>query len=115
MATTIRASCNECGEVNLCTQDVTLLRVMDSGWTSYRFNCPTCGRMVLRQAEKPVVDLLTHNGVELHVTSIPRELNERGGIGVNLTLDDLIDFALELVRHTHLARYADSGNSAQAA
>ena len=91
MATRIRASCEECGDVELHVDDVRVRVCIDDDAGSYVFRCPSCTMSVVKDAEPRVVELLVASGVELTAWSIPSELFEPHG-GPAFTHDDLLDF-----------------------
>jgi hypothetical protein len=96
MATRIRASCEECGDVELRVGDVHVrVRIEDESGT-YVFRCPRCDMAVVKDAEARVVELLVASGVELTYWAMPAELTERRS-GPAFTHDDLLDFH-ELLR-----------------
>ena len=91
MATRIRASCEECGDVELRVDDVTVRVCIDDDAGSYVFRCPSCDMSVVKDAEPRVVELLVASGVEMVAWSIPAELSETRH-GPAFTHDDLLDF-----------------------
>jgi hypothetical protein len=93
---TIRASCANCGDVQLTTADVTVRMCVSTDEGEYRFECPLCEDLVVRHAEQRTIDLLLAAGVEFVTWSLPAELFEARS-GAPSTHDDLIDF------HTVLA------------
>ena len=88
---TIRATCTECGDVELTTHDVRVRVCIEDSSGSYLFRCPGCQMSVVKSAEPRIVDLLVASGVELSTWSLPDELFETH-IGGPLTHDDLLDF-----------------------
>jgi hypothetical protein len=99
MATLIRATCSDCGDVELGTRDL-VVRVRegtDSG--TYVFRCPRCGAPVVRAADGRTIDLLVESGCELQVWRPPAELSEPRPVGPAFTLDDVIDLH-DLLRGT---------------
>ena len=88
---TIRASCANCGDVQLTTADVTVRMCVSTDEGEYRFECPLCDDLVVRQAEQRTIDLLLAAGVEFVTWSLPAELFETRN-GAPITHDDLIDF-----------------------
>ncbi len=88
---TIRASCPDCGDVEVTTQDMTVRVCVDNNEGSYVFRCPDCIMMVSKQAEQRIVDLLVSSGVKVEPWSLPSELREQPGAD-RLTHDDLLDF-----------------------
>lgn len=87
---TIRASCPDCGDVELTTADVTVRVCADDKRGAYTFRCPTCRMTVYKDTEARIVDLLASAGVATVVWRLPRELDERPG-GEPLTHDDLLE------------------------
>lgn len=62
--TTIRTTCDRCGDVELTTADIGL-ELAPSGTTgSYRFECPFCSSVQRRPANNRVVSILLATGVE---------------------------------------------------
>jgi hypothetical protein len=88
---TIRATCGDCGDVELTTADVRVRVCIEDSHGEYQFRCPTCQMSVVKTAEPRIVDLLVASGVELSTWSLPAELFETH-VGGPLTHDDLIDF-----------------------
>ena len=91
MATVIKASCQDCGDVELRVHDlrVRVCSAVETG--SYVFRCPTCQMSVVKPAEPRIVDMLVASGVELVKWELPAELFEDHP-GSRITHDDLIDF-----------------------
>jgi hypothetical protein len=92
MATLIRATCGDCGNIELGTRDVVvrLCEADDSG--TYVFRCPRCAFPVVHPADRSTIDLLVSAGVRLEVWSMPAELTEPRPFGEPFAYDDLIDF-----------------------
>ena len=88
---TIRASCTDCGDVELTTADVTVRVCADDNQGSYSFRCPTCRMAVVKPAEPRIVELLVASGVRLDTWRLPAELTEARH-GKPITHDDLLDF-----------------------
>ena len=88
---TIRASCAECGDVELTTDDVTVRVCADDNRGSYSFMCPSCSMAVVKAAEPQIVELLVASGVRLNTWRLPAELSEPR-TGRPITHDDLLDF-----------------------
>lgn len=91
MATRIRASCEECGDVELRVDDVVVRVCIDDDAGSYVFRCPSCAMSIVKDAEPRVVELLVASGVEVTPWTKPAELAERHD-GPAFTHDDLLDF-----------------------
>ncbi|HEX6419547.1 MAG TPA: hypothetical protein VFZ77_13690 [Acidimicrobiales bacterium] len=92
MATLIRATCSDCGDVELGTGDVTVRMCEQTRTGTYVFRCPGCGGPVVRQTDRPTLDLLVSSGCRLEVWRIPAELSEPRPGGAPFSCDDLIDF-----------------------
>jgi len=88
---TIRASCTDCGDVELTTADVHVRVCTADNQGTYTFRCPVCHMAVVKKAEPRTVDLLVASGVAYSTWSPPLELSERRD-GDPLTHDDLLDF-----------------------
>jgi len=88
---TIRATCADCGDVELTTADVRVRVCLEDNSGSYHFRCPRCQMAVVKQAEPRIVDLLVASGVELSTWSLPAELFEPH-TGPRIDHDDLLDF-----------------------
>jgi predicted RNA-binding Zn-ribbon protein involved in translation (DUF1610 family) len=109
--TTIKATCPECGDVDLTPADlvVTVLVLPSASPTcapaeqaTYGFVCPECDEVVEKEAVPEVVRLLSGAGVLVERVQVPAEALEAHP-NRPLTYDDLLDFALWLERHDTLA------------
>jgi hypothetical protein len=89
---TIRASCGECGDVELTTGDVHVRVCTLDNQGTYLFRCPMCAKTVVKAAETRTIDLLVASGVSYEMWSPPLELTEQRGMGAPITHDELIDF-----------------------
>lgn len=115
MATRIRASCGDCGDVELRVDDVQVRVRADDHAGTYVFRCPSCDMAVVKDAEPRVVDLLVASGVEITTWAMPDELRERKA-GPAFTHDDLLDFHHELEGDDWFDRLLDpTGGSADSA
>ena len=103
--TTIKASCPACGEVELTSEDVTLMVCNQAPQSYYTFVCPKCTDEVRKPADDHVVSLLMSGGVRAQVWELPAEALEPKA-GPALTYDDLLDFALQLASCTSVAAAA---------
>lgn len=91
MATVIKASCHDCGDVELAVRDLSVRVCTEGEHGSYVFRCPACQMSVVKPAEPRIVDLLVASGVEVIEWRLPAELFEAHE-GAPITHDDLIDF-----------------------
>ena len=73
---TIRASCGECGDVELTTDDVHVRVCTGDSQGTYSFRCPVCLMTVIKPAEARTVDLLVASGVSYETWTLPLELSE---------------------------------------
>lgn len=88
---TIRASCEDCGDVELTTADVRVRVCINDNRGEYSFRCPTCAMTVVKAAEPRTIDLLVASGVAMDTWSLPAELEEIKA-GRPITHDDLLEF-----------------------
>lgn len=88
---TIRASCPDCGDVELTTADIAVRVCAQDDRGSYAFRCPSCRMAVTKAAEPRIVDLLVSAGVRLDVWHLPAELQEVR-VGELFTHDDMLAF-----------------------
>lgn len=66
--TTIRTTCETCGDVELTTSDISLELVGSGDEGTYRFTCPNCGTVQHRPASARVVSILLATGVSYEIT-----------------------------------------------
>ena len=66
--TTIRTTCETCGDVELTTSDIALELAGSGDEGTYRFTCPTCSSLQRRPASQRVVTILLATGVAYEVT-----------------------------------------------
>lgn len=88
---TIRASCPDCGDVELTSANITVRVCSEDNRGSYVFRCPSCRMAVTKSAEPRIIDLLVSSGVRLDVWHLPAELQEIR-LGALFTHDDLLEF-----------------------
>ncbi len=100
MSTLIRATCNDCGDVELGIVDLVVRLCEDTESGTYVFRCPQCDLPVVRSADRPTIDLLVQSGVRLELWTLPAELIEARPIAPPLSHDDLLDFHELLTRKT---------------
>ena len=89
--TTIKATCPDCGEVDLTAEEI-LLRIGGARTANtYGFSCPTCSVFIEKPADDRVVRLLLSGGVMPVLMHVPAEaLEPREGPPINH--DDLLSF-----------------------
>jgi hypothetical protein len=107
MATTIRATCPDCGDISLTPADVDLRTCTPTpDRSSYHFTCPQCMQMIDKAAPSNVIALLVSGGVKPHPWTIPAEWFEPK-IGPPLTYDDILDLVLVLENDSYLSFMAN--------
>jgi hypothetical protein len=87
----IKATCSDCGDVELRSKDVRVRICLDGGDATYLFRCPVCRMVEVRDAETHVVDILLAAGVDCTEWRLPAELHEPRS-GAAITHDDVLDF-----------------------
>ena len=87
----IRATCSECGDVELRSRDLQVRICSDSGAGTYVFRCPVCQMTEVKSADDQIVDILVAAGVRCVEWRLPAELTERP-IGEPISHDDVLDF-----------------------
>ena len=87
----IRATCSDCGDVELRSRDLRVRVCKDNQAATYLFRCPVCRMIEVRPAESHVVDVLLAAGVHCTEWSRPTELEEPHAGGAN-SQDDVLDF-----------------------
>ncbi|HVE97762.1 MAG TPA: hypothetical protein VNA12_01115 [Mycobacteriales bacterium] len=103
--TTIKATCPDCGEVELTAADVRLMVCSHSPMSYYAFTCTTCRDEVRKPADDHVVSLLLSGGVEALVWELPAEALEPHD-GPAICYDDVLDFALRMTETDLVAALA---------
>lgn len=88
--TTIRTTCEGCGDVELTTADIALELTGAGEAGSYRFVCPTCSTVQVRPATRRVVSILLATGVmyEITLAAPPITIAEVQGFVSALNEDD---------------------------
>lgn len=94
--TKIRASCTDCGGVELTTAEVRVRVCAADDRGAYRFRCPRCHMTVVKPARRHTIDLLLAAGVGCERWAPPRELLEPRGGGAPIDHDELIEFHVAL-------------------
>lgn len=92
MSTTIRATCDACGDVKFGADRFTIRTRQGVAGGQYRFLC-SCGKIVVKDASEPIIQLLRDAYVKEEIWELPLELIEHPQDGT-LAEDDLIDLAL---------------------
>jgi hypothetical protein len=94
--TTIRTTCETCGDVELTTTDISLELAGSGQEGVYRFMCPTCLSTQRRPASQRVASILLATGVAYEITVGPTPITERE-IGNFVSLLDSDDWFGRLV------------------
>jgi protein tyrosine phosphatase (PTP) superfamily phosphohydrolase (DUF442 family) len=74
--TTIRTSCQLCGDVELVPGDLRLELAASDGTGTYLFQCPHCDEHQSRPANHRVVSILLATGVAYHVEESSSQITE---------------------------------------
>jgi hypothetical protein len=95
----LKMKCNQCGDVLVKVEDITLILQEDGRSGGYQFVCPSCFDVVERWANERELTLLRTSGVSIiYERDDGRRRRRRISVAAPpLTLDDLIDlhFLLE--------------------
>jgi hypothetical protein len=86
--TTIRTTCQGCGDVELTTADIALELTGAGDAGSYRFSCPNCMAVQVRPATRRVVSILLATGVNYEITLGAAPITEAEIVGFIEMLDD---------------------------
>jgi predicted RNA-binding Zn-ribbon protein involved in translation (DUF1610 family) len=104
---TVRASCPECGDVELTTRELRVMVCSTTNQGSYAFQCPTCHLAVSKATDARVVDVLVASGATFTIWRMPAELSERHS-GPPISYDDLLAFHFDLERSDCLAELGEA-------
>lgn len=99
----ILAPCDDCGDVKLTAEQLTVVTNVDSWYASYVFRCPKCRLLTsLPVWDVRTVDVLVRGGARTATWSLSDEVNDpdRHTTAPAFVPDDLLDF------HELLARAA---------
>ncbi len=89
----IRATCSDCGDVELRSRDVLVRTCEDLSQSTYVFRCPVCRMVEVRPADPHVADVLLAAGCREETWCLPTELGDpRRTDAMRVTHDDLLDF-----------------------
>ncbi|HSL59539.1 MAG TPA: hypothetical protein VK866_16955 [Acidimicrobiales bacterium] len=101
---TIRARCDQCGDVELRPHQVRV-RLPDAGALgAYRFPCARCGEMVERPADEGTIALLRAAGVAVE---LPPTIVHEPRLDPVFTHDDLVAFHELVADDARLAAEVD--------
>lgn len=74
--TTIRTTCQGCGDVELSTADIALELTGTGDAGSYYFSCPYCASIQTRPATRRVVSILLATGVSYEISAASSTITE---------------------------------------
>ncbi len=74
--TTIRTTCQGCGDVELSTEDIALELIGPGDAGSYPFSCPSCMAVQVRPARRRVVSILLATGVNYEIILAPSPITD---------------------------------------
>jgi hypothetical protein len=74
--TTIRTTCQGCGDVELSTADIALELSGAGESGTYRFSCPSCLSIQVRPATRRVVSILLATGVNYEIVLAASPITE---------------------------------------
>lgn len=87
----IRANCTTCGDIEVTSTEISVRVCCDDNSATYRFRCPGCSWVEVKEAQPRVVEVLVKAGVQLETWERPAELDEPRS-GPPISHDDLLDF-----------------------
>ncbi len=90
--TTIKTTCNSCGDVELGPEDLSLELDPSKSSGSYRFFCPNCSTLQRRPANARIVSVLLATGVSYEVLQ-PEPITEDEIKQFAQSLDEVDDWA----------------------
>lgn len=94
--TTVRASCPDCGAIEVNATEVQAQVCVDDGRASYALVCPICRKAMSASVGLRIVDLLVESGVRLRRWRLPAELTEVHR-GLPMTHEELLAFHHHLI------------------
>jgi hypothetical protein len=86
--TTIRTTCQDCGDVELSTSDIALELTGAGNTGFYRFSCPACLSVQVRPATPRVISILLATGVSYEITLSASPITEAEINGFTAMLED---------------------------
>lgn len=97
--TRIRATCPDCGEVDITAEDIELFIAGELEGGKYCFECPNCINQVSKPADSRIIQLLISGGVRASAQEPRMAHNDLPP----LSYDDLLAFHFELEKANTLA------------
>ncbi|HET9692643.1 MAG TPA: hypothetical protein VFP61_15960 [Acidimicrobiales bacterium] len=107
---TVRASCPDCGDVEMSIRQVRVEVCRTTEVSTYSFQCPGCRMRVSKPAAPHVVDTLVAAGVRPVAWDLPAELSEVK-IGPPISHDDVLAFHFALADDAGVAAWLDASRS----
>lgn len=101
----IKLSCPQCGEVDLTAEKIRLQLWGAVTRNNYRFECPTCGRTVVKPATTRMLGVLRSQGVGTDLDDCPPDPDASA-----FRPDDLLDFHLALQSDERIAAFLASAS-----
>ena len=94
--TTIRTTCDRCGDVELTTTDVTLEKILGLEAGRYRFECPICRVTIRRPANHRVFKIL--EALDVNIEKLFDHVNCRSVLTYEapITEDEIVTFRIGL-------------------
>lgn len=87
----VRATCENCGDIELSIEGVSVRICREDHDGTYLFTCSSCNTKHQKSASRRTLDLLVSSGAEVIFWSVPVERIVGASLGA-LTHDDLLDF-----------------------
>lgn len=92
--TNVRATCSfGCGDIKIPSSFFTIRTRAGEPGGQYRFTCPVCHKIVLKNATEQIIQVLRDSDVVEEIWELPLEMIEHPADGT-LDEDDLIDLYL---------------------
>ena len=91
----VKATCLDCGDVELDIHQVHLQVCSPTAVATYSFQCPACRLITNKEAGERVFAALSSAGAEVVMWNLPAELWE-AKVGPTINHDDLLAFHLAL-------------------
>ena len=104
---TVRASCPDCGDVEMSIRQVRVEVCRTTEVSTYSFQCPSCRVRVCKPAAPHVVDTLVAAGVRPVTWELPAELAE-AKVGPPISHDDVLAFHFALADDARVAELLDA-------
>lgn len=93
----IKATCTDCGDIELYPRDVKVRTCKDSGVSIFLFRCPECRMAEAHFTQPNDVEILLAVGCMQEVWHLPHELFDRRRFSsARLTHDDMLDFHIAI-------------------